>query len=287
MKELAPGKINLALHVMKRRDDGYHDVDMVMQSISLADILTLEKAPAFTLTTDDASLPCDQGNLAYRAAMVFREKTGIEPCVHLHITKRIFMAAGLAGGSADAAGVLRGLNRFYDSPLCREELEQAAAEIGSDVPFCIAGGTQRAVGRGEMMKVLPAAPRLWMVLIKPSELGVSTAWVYHELDALPKRHETDTEACVAALYAHDRKALLLSMDNDLEAVTLARYAVLGKMKDALLVHGAEKAVMSGSGPTLFGLVPDENAANRLAQTLRGLYPTAQIETACTEEEYYG
>jgi 4-diphosphocytidyl-2-C-methyl-D-erythritol kinase len=287
MEETAPGKINLALRVMRRRDDGYHEVDMVMQSISLADTVSFDEAPALALTTNDPSLSCDKGNLAYQAAVVFQKAAGITPCVHIHITKRIFMAAGLAGGSADAAAVLRGLNRFYGKPLSRQELESAAAEIGSDVPFCIAGGTQRAVGRGEKMKVLPAVPRLWLVLIKPADLGVSTAWVYGELDRLVSRHETNTDACVSAIAAHDRNALLEAMENDLEAVTLARYGQLRQMKKDLVSKGAEKALMSGSGPTLFGIVRDEAFAQRLSEAMHLLYPKAQIETACTKEEYYG
>lgn len=168
MKEFAPGKINLALRVGKRRADGFHDVDMVMQSISLADTITLEEAPTLTLTIDSSALPCDERNLAYQAALVFEKWTKIKPAVHIHIQKRIYLAAGLAGGSADAAGVLRILNRYYGKPLSRGQLEEAAAEIGSDVPFCIAGGTQRALGRGELMRPLPPSPTLWMVLAKPA-----------------------------------------------------------------------------------------------------------------------
>ena len=148
-----------------------HDVDMVMQSISLADTITLEEAPTLTLTIDSSALPCDERNLAYQAALVFEKWTKIKPAVHIHIQKRIYLAAGLAGGSADAAGVLRILNRYYGKPLSRGQLEEAAAEIGSDVPFCIAGGTQRALGRGELMRPLPPSPTLWMVLAKPAALG--------------------------------------------------------------------------------------------------------------------
>lgn len=271
MKEFAPGKINLALRVGKRRADGFHDVDMVMQSISLADTITLEEAPNLTLTIDSSALPCDERNLAYQAALVLKMDK-IKPAVHIHIQKRIYLAAGLAGGSADAAGVLRILNRYYGKPLSRGQLEEAAAEIGSDVPFCIAGGTQRALGRGELMRPLPPSPTLWMVLAKPAALGVSTAEVYRALDGVKDRKETDTDACVAALEHHDTKALLSALNNDLEAVTLEKVPFLVALKEAMLRLGAEKAMMSGSGPTVFGLVKDEETACRLKEKLRETFP---------------
>ena len=274
MKEFAPGKINLALRVGKRRADGFHDVDMVMQSISLADTITLEEAPTLTLTIDSSALPCDERNLAYQAALVFEKWTKIKPAVHIHIQKRIYLAAGLAGGSADAAGVLRILNRYYG--------------IGSDVPFCIAGGTQRALGRGELMRPLPPSPTLWMVLAKPAALGVSTAEVYRALDGVKDRKETDTDACVAALEHHDTKALLSALNNDLEAVTLEKVPFLVALKEAMLRLGAEKAMMSGSGPTVFGLVKDEETACRLKEKLRETFSQdLLLDVACTEEEYYG
>lgn len=288
MKEFAPGKINLALRVGKRRADGFHDVDMVMQSISLADTITLEEAPTLTLTIDSSALPCDERNLAYQAALVFEKWTKIKPAVHIHIQKRIYLAAGLAGGSADAAGVLRILHRYYGKPLSRGQLEEAAAEIGSDVPFCIAGGTQRALGRGELMRPLPPSPTLWMVLAKPAALGVSTAEVYRALDGVKDRKETDTDACVAALEHHDTKALLSALNNDLEAVTLEKVPFLVALKEAMLRLGAEKAMMSGSGPTVFGLVKDEETACRLKEKLRETFSQdLLLDVACTEEEYYG
>ncbi|MCH3951707.1 MAG: 4-(cytidine 5'-diphospho)-2-C-methyl-D-erythritol kinase [Acidaminococcus sp.] len=287
MKEIARGKINLALRVMNRRSDGFHEVDMVMQSISLADVLTFEPADHFELTSNDTVLSCGKDNLIYKAAVVFRERTGIKPDVKIALDKKIFVAAGLAGGSTDAAAALRGLNRMFDCPLSRKALEEAAAEIGSDVPFCIAGGTQRARGRGEKMEVLPAAPQLWLTLVKPADLAVSTAAVYKAIDSVPNRRQTDVEACVEAIGKHSRRALVEALQNDLEDVTLRKYGILQQMKESLLAAGCEKVLMSGSGPTLFGLAESEKAAEGIKQILSKEYPGAQVETAHTEEEYYG
>jgi 4-diphosphocytidyl-2-C-methyl-D-erythritol kinase len=287
MKEIARGKINLALRVLNRRSDGYHEVDMVMQSISLADVLTFEPADHFELTSNDAVLSCGKDNLIYKAAVVFRERTGFRPDVKIVLDKKIFVAAGLAGGSTDAAATLRGLNRMFDCPLSREALEEAAAEIGSDVPFCIAGGTQRARGRGERMEILPAAPKLWLTLVKPADLEVSTAAVYKAIDSVPNRRQTDVEACVKAIGQHSRRALVEALQNDLEDVTLRKYGILQQMKESLLAAGCEKVLMSGSGPTLFGLAESEKAAEGIKQILSQEYPGAQVETAHTEEEYYG
>jgi 4-diphosphocytidyl-2-C-methyl-D-erythritol kinase len=287
MKEIARGKINLALRVMNLRSDGYHEVDMVMQSISLADVLTFEKADHFELTSNDTGLSCGKDNLIHKAAVVFHEWTGIRPEVRITLDKKIFVAAGLAGGSTDAAATLRGLNRMFGRPLTRESLEKAAAEIGSDVPFCVAGGTQRARGRGEQMEVLPAVPELWMVLIKPADLAVSTAAVYKAIDSAPNRRQTDVEACVEAIGKHSREALVKALQNDLEDVTLRKYGILQQMKESLQAAGCEKVLMSGSGPTLFGLAKLQETAEGVKHILRKEYPGAQVEIAHTEEEYYG
>ena len=287
MKEFAQGKINLALRVMGRRADGYHDVDMVMQSISLADVLTFEKADHFSLCSNDPALSCGKDNLICRAASVFQKWTGIEPNVDIRLEKKIFVAAGLAGGSTDAAAALRGLNRLYGLPLSRGELERAAAAIGSDVPFCIAGGTQRARGRGEKMEVLPAAPAMWLVLMKPAALAVSTAAVYRAIDAVPRRGTADVERCVAALRAGSAEALAAAMQNDLEDVTLRQYGILQEMTRALLAEGCSRVLMSGSGPTLFGVAGSRSEAERIKTAMQHGYREAQVESARTEEEYYG
>lgn len=284
MKETAYGKINLGLSVLGKRSDGYHQVDMIMQSISLADSITFVPAETFGVETDNPQLPCDGSNLMVKAARAFAERTGQPVPYRLICTKRIFLAAGLAGGSTDAAAVLRGLNALSGCPLEQEELETLGAALGSDIPFCIRGGTQRARGRGEEMTVLPPAPRLDLVLVKPRDLGVSTAWVYGEIDRVDRRETADIDRVERAIRQGSREALLESMANDLEQVTLARYPRLQALAGELSRLGAEKVMMSGSGPTLFGIFPDrENAAGAGAE-LQENHLDIQIELAHTVQE---
>ena len=181
--ETAYAKINLGLDVLGTRPDGYHEVCMVMQSVSLADTVTLEPHEGLCVVTGKDDLPGDDTNLAWKAAMLMASRFGQKPDVKITLDKRIFMAAGLAGGSSDAAAVLRGLNRLWQLNLSVAELEALAAEIGSDVPFCIAGGTQLSEGRGTDLTVLPSPEETVIVLGKP-KIAVSTAWVYREFDAL-------------------------------------------------------------------------------------------------------
>ena len=203
------------------------------------------------------------------------------PKTHLSCCRSCWRQCRCSRGPAHPQPVL------WKRPVSRGQLEEAAAEIGSDVPFCIAGGTQRALGRGELMRPLPPSPTLWMVLAKPAALGVSTAEVYRALDGVKDRKETDTDACVAALEHHDTKALLSALNNDLEAVTLEKVPFLVALKEAMLRLGAEKAMMSGSGPTVFGLVKDEETACRLKEKLRETFSQdLLLDVACTEE-YYG
>ena len=267
MREIAYGKINLGLRVLDMRPDGYHNVDMVMQSISFADYLDFTPADSFLLTCDDPGLPCDSRNLAYKAAMVMSKATGKRPKVKIHIKKKIFQAAGLAGGSTDGAAVLRGLNKFWQTGLSVQELEKMAAELGSDVPFCIKGGTVRATGRGEILETLPDAPELWLVVAKPRALAVSTAWVYKNFSREGVRTEVDQETIVQAIRTQNKKQLLRAIGNDLETVTLPKYPILTELKSLMEEAGAEKTLMSGSGPTIFGIVADEKKAGYLKTVL--------------------
>lgn len=284
MERKAYGKINLGLSVLGRRPDGYHQVDMIMQSISLADTVSFARGEGLSLVCDNPDLPCDGSNLMVKAARAFSAKTGLAVNWHLACTKRIFLAAGLAGGSTDAAAVLRGLNDLCGQPLDRQALEELAASIGSDVPFCLYGGTQRARGRGEKMTVLPPVPRLDLVLAKPRNLGVSTAWVYGEMDRTPGRVPLDIRGLENAIRQGNRQGILDRMGNDLERVTVNRYPVLQELKQELTALGAEKALMSGSGPTVFGIFPDRQAAARAAECLAGRRQDIQLEVAHTVEE---
>lgn len=284
MKETAYGKINLGLSVLGKRSDGYHQVDMIMQSISLADSITFVPAETFGVETDNPQLPCDGSNLMVKAARAFAERTGQLVPYRLICIKRIFLAAGLAGGSTDAAAVLRGLNALSGCPLEQEELETLGAALGSDIPFCIRGGTQRARGRGEEMTVLPPAPRLDLVLVKPQDLGVSTAWVYGEIDRVDRRETADIDRVERAIRQGSREDLLESMANDLEQVTLARYPQLQALAGELSRLGAEKVMMSGSGPTLFGIFPDRERAAGAGAELQENHLDIQIELAHTVQE---
>ncbi len=268
MKEKAYAKINLGLQVLGNRPDGYHEVDMIMQSVSLADEIEFTAAEDFLLTTNNPMLPCDESNLAWKAAKIMADLTHRKPNVHIHIKKEIFMAAGLAGGSTDAAAVLRGLNKFWHANLSIEELEKIGAKLGSDVPFCVAGGTIRATGRGEILKPLPNVPLMWLVLAKPYNLDVSTAWVYKNMDARHPGEKYFIDPLETAIVKQDKKSIISNMGNVLESVTIPAYPVIAEIKTAMLSAGVLAALMSGSGPTVFGLVADKASAEAAAVVLQ-------------------
>lgn len=272
--EMAYAKINLGLDVLGKRADGYHEVCMVMQSVSLADTVTLEPHNGLLVETGCDALPGDASNLAYKAAMLMAERFNKKPDVKITLTKRIFMAAGLAGGSSDAAAVLRGLNRLWQLGLGASELESLAAELGSDVPFCICGGTALAEGRGEILTPLPEPEETVIVLAKP-QIAVSTAWVYKEFDALTAPQHPGVQLLAAELKKGSAKLPLAGMGNALEGVTCAKYPVVTEIKNKLLAAGADYALMSGSGPTVFAIAPDKNAAQKIIDTLQA----SQLETA--------
>ncbi len=271
--ETAYAKINLGLDVLGKRADGYHEVRMVMQSISLADTVVLEEHSGLSVLTGLSDLPGDASNLAYKAAMLMAQRFGRKPDVKITLDKKIFMAAGLAGGSADAAAVLRGLNRMWQLGLEIKELERLAAEIGSDVPFCIAGGTALAEGRGEVLTPLPEPEETALVLAKP-KISVSTAWVYGEYDALENPPRPDIDALLAAL--NSKAGLPLpGMGNALEGVTCKRYPEVTEIKNKLLQCGAEYALMSGSGPTVFAVAANRQKAQKIIDALQA----PELETA--------
>ncbi|MFA7068328.1 MAG: 4-(cytidine 5'-diphospho)-2-C-methyl-D-erythritol kinase, partial [Acidaminococcaceae bacterium] len=268
MEEKAYAKINLGLNVLGKRCDGYHDVDMIMQTISLADEVELTEAESFLLTTDDADLACDESNLAWKAANLMGKLVNRKPNVHIHIKKQIFVAAGLAGGSSDGAAVLRGLNKLWKIGFSVRQLEAIAAQLGSDVPFCISGGTTRATGRGEILKALPDMPIMWLVLVKPKNMAVSTSWVYknlgEEVEQIPLIDNLEK-----AIKIQDGASVLKNLGNVLESVTIPVYPLIGEIKDTMLKVGALAALMSGSGPTVFGVTADKNTAEKIASIWQG------------------
>ncbi|HEX3031465.1 MAG TPA: 4-(cytidine 5'-diphospho)-2-C-methyl-D-erythritol kinase [Bacillota bacterium] len=259
---IAPAKINLSLDVLGKREDGYHQVSMIMQTISLADTITLEKtARGISLTCDNPALPVNEGNLAYRAAVVFKQATGYSGGVEINISKRIPVEAGLAGGSTDAAAVLKGLNDLTGNRLEDDQLRTLGAALGSDVPFCISGGTALATGRGELIQPLRPVPQLNIIVVKPP-FGVSTAKVYGRLDLKKVTDRPDTEAMLEAIAAGDAQRIIALGANVLESVTLKEYPPVEILKNRLKQLGAEGVLMSGSGPTVFGFVktPEQGQA---------------------------
>lgn len=261
-------KINLTLDILGKRPDGYHEVSMVMQSVSLHDTLQLERIPeGIELSIDVPWLEADETNLAYRAAAKILAYGRVSGGVRIQLQKRIPMAAGLAGGSADAAAVLRGVNELYGLNLSLDELCSLAAQLGSDIPFCLCGGTMLATGRGEVLKRLPPVPAFWVVLAKPP-ISVSTAWVYQHYDAEGAERHPDNEAMCRAIAAGSREELAPLLCNVLESVTIKQYPVIAAYKEKMLQQGAMVSMMSGSGPTVFGLLGTRAAAERLAAVLR-------------------
>ena len=260
----AYAKINLGLEVLGKRPDGYHEVAMIMQSVSLHDTLTLSlQDTEITLSCNQPDLPCDHSNLAYRAAELLRQEFGATPGVHIELTKRIPLAAGLAGGSTDAAAVLKGLNRLWRLALSPAELEQLATRLGSDVPFCLRGGTSLATGRGEILTPLPDFPGHGVVLVNPP-LQVSTAWVYGNYRGVAVNRRGDISSLRRSIEQQDFSAVAGAVFNDLETVTIPAYPQVAAIKEQLLQAGAAGVLMSGSGPTVFALTPDHASAGELA-----------------------
>ncbi|SFG99446.1 4-diphosphocytidyl-2-C-methyl-D-erythritol kinase [Desulfotomaculum arcticum] len=266
MQVKAYAKINLVLNITGVRVDGYHELETVMQTLALHDVLELSPANCIDLAVEGADLPSGPENLAYRAADLLRRETGCREGVRIRLIKKIPIAAGLAGGSADAAAVLRGLNRVWELGLTREELLKLAANIGSDVPFCISGGTALARGRGELIEPLPDLPPFGVLLVKPP-FGVSTAEVYRSYDQTVDQIEPRCLKMVETIRQGDTDQIASLLDNDLEAVTTTMHPLIGAIKKDLLAAGARGVLMSGSGPTVFGIFHDCNTAAEAAGRL--------------------
>lgn len=267
--EKAPAKINLSLDVLHKRPDGFHEVEMVMTTVDLADRieLTLLQQDEIKVESESRFVPNDERNLAYRAAKLLKDRFQVKQGVKIFIEKNIPVAAGLAGGSSDAAAVLRGVNRMWDLGLSFDELAVLGAEIGSDVSFCVYGGTALATGRGEKIQPLPAPPPCWVVLSKPT-IGVSTQSVYQKVD-ISKAVHPNTKAMVEALKSTDYQGICSHVGNTLEGVTLDMHDEVGQIKEQMKQAGADAVLMSGSGPTVFSLVDQDARAQRIYNSLKG------------------
>lgn len=266
----APAKINLSLDVLYKRPDGYHEVKMVMTTIDLADrieLIPLPEEDVIRIVSQNRFVPDDCRNLAYQAAKLMKETFSIRQGVAISITKHIPVAAGLAGGSSDAAATLRGLNKLWQLGLTVRELAELGAQIGSDVAFCVYGGTAVATGRGEIITPIPSPPPCWVVLAKPP-IGVSTADVYRNLQLEHVRHP-DVDAMVKAIERQDYEGICRSVGNVLEEVTLKKHPEVAHIKEQMKRFGADAVLMSGSGPTVFGLIEHDSRMQRVYNGLRG------------------
>ncbi len=269
-------KINLSLDVLGTLPNGYHEVKMVMQTVSLYDIVELTKMDSgISLSCSLKFLPTGSDNLAYRAAEAFFAETGIEGGVKILLKKHIPVGAGLAGGSSNAAAVLTGLNRLYEANLSTRRLCEIGTALGADVPYCIIGGTRLAEGIGEKLSPLPPLPDCHIVLVKPS-FSISTKWVYDNIDACPDIVHPPTDKLIEALRQGDLYAMCENMGNVLEDVSIAHYPVLSNVKDDLNALGAIASQMSGSGPTVFGIFDDEEKAQNAKAILWKKYKTAYV-----------
>lgn len=267
-------KINLTLDVMDTREDGFHEVSMIMQNIRVWDDIELEviEGEEITFESNVPFLEANHKNLAYRAAARMKEIFGIQGGLKITMDKRIPISAGLAGGSADAAAVLRGVNRLYNLGLSKGQLMRIGAELGSDVPYCVLGGTCLATGRGEIVTRLehPMMPA-HVVLVKPN-FGISTPWAYAEFDKMDVDRRPDHKAMEAAMASGDLRAVGREMVNLLEPVALKEYPVLQEIKDDLWSYNAAGVMMSGSGPTIYALYEGLEDAQNAVTACRAKYP---------------
>lgn len=264
-------KINLTLDILGTRPDGFHEVSMVMQEVSLHDTLELTATDGeISLSIEclnRAELEADETNLCWRAAKLIQDDCGVSGGVKMKLIKRIPIAAGLAGGSTDAAAVLKGMNQLYELHLDEAKLCELGAKLGSDIPFCIMGGTMLATGRGEVLTRLPNYPETWLVLAKPP-IGVSTAWAYKTYDSGYDGSHPDNEAMMKAIEKGDTREAASLICNVLEQVTEKARPEINEYKKLMLENGAIASMMSGSGPTVFGLCGDESNARSLAEVLK-------------------
>ena len=266
--EIAPAKINLTLDTLYKRDDGYHEVSMVMTTVDLNDNLSFEKRRdrKIIIESDHQFVPTDRRNLAYQAAQLMMRRYKIKTGVTINIDKHIPIAAGLAGGSADAAATFRGMNALYNLGVGLDELAALSSELGSDIPFCVYGGTALATGRGEIIERLPRPPHAWVVLAKPS-VSVSTKTIYGALK--PGKNKPASELMKKAIIDEDYEQILGTLKNDLEEVTVKKYPQVRKLLGNMKESGADGALMSGSGPTVFGIVRKERQSIHLYNAMKG------------------
>lgn len=278
----AMAKINLALDVLRRREDGYHEVRMIMQTVELFDTLHFEKQKeGITILVEGADLPVDRDNLIYRAASLLFEEKGIKEGVRITLEKRIPIAAGMAGGSTDAAATLTGLNRLFDLGYEDDELKRLGLTLGADIPYCIQGGTVLSEGIGEKLTKLPPLPPAWLVVAKP-DMDVSTAYVYRSLKVDQLENRPDIDGMIEAIRQEDIAGVAERLGNVMESVTEKENPVITGLKAMMKEGGALNALMSGSGPTVFGIFIKEEEARKVQEQIEksGLAPQSHVTVFC-------
>lgn len=266
----AKAKINLSLDITGIRDNGYHELCMLMQSVELYDTIRLERDDEISVRTNLYYLPINRQNIAYRIAERFFDKTGIRGGVRISVTKRIPVAAGLAGGSTDGAAVLKGLNRMYGTGLTMDELCEMALPVGSDIPFCLRGGMMLTEGIGEKLTRLPSIPKCYILLCKPA-FGISTEAAFREFDTQTQAEHPNTELLLKALGEGDLETLAGNMKNVLADMARPNHREIGLIEERMKKDGALGAVMSGSGPTVFGIFDQKEKASKAYQSMRRSY----------------
>lgn len=263
----AYAKINLGLDVVKRLENGYHEVKMVMQTIGIYDEILLEKTDSgIIVTTDSRELPKAGDNLVLKAAKLMAEHYQISGGMRIHLKKRIPVAAGMAGGSTDAAATMKGINRLFDLGCTLQELMELGVKLGADVPYCILGGTALAEGIGERLTALPPAPDCYVLVAKP-DISVSTKYVYEHLDAAGIPENPDIDGMVRAIEEGSLQGVLDRMENVLESVTARDYPVINAIKSRMKELGAVNSLMSGSGPTVFGIFIEEETVREAGRQI--------------------
>ena len=263
------GKINLGLDVLRRREDGYHEVRMIMQTVGLYDVLTMKKRKddKIEMTCNLSFLPTDERNLVYKAVKLIKDKYHIKDGVEINLSKRIPVAAGMAGGSSDAAAAFVGVNRMFHLGLTEEQLMERAVKVGADVPYCIMRGTALAEGIGEKLKRLPKVPECYVLVGKPG-INVSTKTAYENLNLAGIGKHPDIDGLIRDIEDGDLYAMASKMENVFEPGIIRQYPVIGNIKELMEEKGALKAVMSGSGPTVFGIFDNRDKMAAAARSLR-------------------
>lgn len=269
MRLRALAKINLGLDVVRKREDGYHELRMIMQTINMYDQLEMEisEEAGIHITTNLPFVPTNENNLVYKAAKLLMDEFHVEQGLCVNLQKFIPVAAGMAGGSSDAAAAMIGVNRLFQLGLSVKELMERGVKVGADVPYCLLRGTALAEGIGEKLRALPACPDCYVLIGKPG-ISVSTKFVYENLHANELKEHPPIDRMLEAIQWHNLNKLADLMGNVLETVTIPRYPVIEEIKNHMKEHGALNAMMSGSGPTVFGLFDDRQMAEYACEALR-------------------